>query len=829
MKLDQGWQFRQAGEEKWYPAQVPGEVHTDLLRQGLIADPFYRDNESTLQWIGKTDWEYQTRFTVAAGLRQRENVELVFAGLDTYADVFLNDSLILRADNMFREWRVACKSLLRAGENTLRVHFRSPINEVLPRMAQLSYQLPAVNDHGEKTSPYTRKAPYHFGWDWGPRFVTSGIWQPVLLEAWEEARVVDLQIIQNQLTEKSARLTAAVEIHATRPQQAEIRIASAENAFPPQTVRCELTPGVQTHRLDFTIANPRLWWPNGMGEQPLYTIHAQLQAGGKNVGQASRRVGLRTVELWQQPDAWGRSFEFIVNGVPVFAKGGNWIPADNFLNRIDAARYAHLLHAVQAANMNMLRVWGGGIYENEKFYELCDELGLMVWQDFMFACSMYPAQPADLANLEQEAIHQVKRLRNHPSLVLWCGNNEVEAGWKGWGWQQQCPDSVWQDYLKIFHGVLPKVCATYDPARPYWPSSPTSYNQEDWPGSPNSGDMHYWGVWHGAEPFAAYLQQTPRFMSEYGFQSFPQLKTIKQFALPEDYDLASPVMVTHQKHGRGNELIRTYTLREFLEPKDFASFLYVSQIVQAEGLKLGTEHLRRLRPRCMGALYWQIDDCWPVASWSSIDYYGRWKALHYFARRFFSPILVSPHHDSTKVEVYIVSDERAPEAATLHLSLIEFNGKVLRQEERPVWVRALSSTNYFSFNKNEWLPAGEEQRAFLLAELRAANGEVLSANTLLFKPVKELRLPSSQISKQVTATANGFQITLAADQFASHVFLTADEHEGFFTDNYFHLVPGRPVTVEFQTEGKIALADFERSLQVKSLTDAFAAPLAHLE
>lgn len=388
---------------------------------------------------------------------------------------------------------------------------------------------------------------------------------------------------------------------------------------------------------------------------------------------------------------------------------------------------------------------------------------------------------------------------------------------------------MWQDYLKIFHGVLPKVCAAYDPARPYWPSSPTSYNQEDWPGSPNSGDMHYWGVWHGAEPFAAYLQQTPRFMSEYGFQSFPQLKTIKQFALPEDYDLASPVMVTHQKHGRGNELIRTYTLREFPEPKDFTSFLYVSQIVQAEGLKLGTEHLRRLRPRCMGALYWQIDDCWPVASWSSIDYYGRWKALHYFARRFFSPILVSPHLDSTKVEVYLVSDERAPVAATLHLSLIEFNGKVLRQEEKPVWVRALSSANYFSFNKNEWLPAGEEQRAFLLAELRAANGEVLSANTLLFKPVKELRLPSPQFSTQVAAAANGFQITLAADRFASHVFLAADEYEGFFTDNYFHLVPGRPVTVAFQTKASIALADFERRLQVKSLTDAFAAPLAHRE
>lgn len=405
----------------------PGEAHTDLLRAGLIDDPFYRDNESKLQWIGKTDWEYECRFSVPAEILQRENIDLVFDGLDTYASVFLNDTLIIEADNMFRPWRAACKTLLKQEENSLRIHFRSPINEVLPRMANKEYELPAVNDVGEKTSPYTRKAPYHFGWDWGPRFITCGIWQPVYLDAWDHAQLLDLHIMQNQLSERAAKLTATVEVRASIAGKADIEISYEDRAFEAISKTVDLKPGVNSIQIDFTIENPKLWWPNGMGEQPLYKIDSGLFINKKFSSQTSRRIALRTVELLQHDDAWGKSFEFIVNGEPVFAKGGNWIPADNFLNRVDKNRYAHLLNSVTAANMNMLRVWGGGIYENEEFYNLCDELGIMIWQDFMFACSMYPAEEKDLASIEAEATYQVKRLRNHPSIVLWCGNNEIEV------------------------------------------------------------------------------------------------------------------------------------------------------------------------------------------------------------------------------------------------------------------------------------------------------------------------------------------------------------------------------------------------------------------
>ncbi|MCI0693209.1 hypothetical protein L0337_14540 [candidate division KSB1 bacterium] len=469
-------------------------------------------------------------------------------------------------------WRADCKSLLKNGENTLRVHFRSPINEILPRMQTLDHELPAVNDHGEKTSPYTRKAPYHFGWDWGPRFVTCGIWQPVYLEAWDGAKITDLHVVQNQLDEKAAKITATVEVESTREMEATIEVASQDRSCKTVRQTVKLISGVHTYAVEATIENPKLWWPNGLGEQHLYTIEAKLSADNRSPDRAEKRIGLRTIELWQHPDEFGKSFEFVVNGLPVFAKGGNWIPADNFTTRIDRKKYEHLIGSAKDANMNMLRVWGGGIYENDDFYELCDELGIMVWQDFMFACSMYPATPADSLRVEREAVYQVKRLRDHPSIVMWCGNNEVEAAWMGWGWKERLPASLWDDYLKIFHDILPRVCAAYDPSRTYWPSSPSS-NLEDSPNSPTSGDMHYWGVWHAAAPFEEYLKQTPRFMSEYGFQSFPQLSSVNKFALPEDHALESAVMLTHQKHGRGNQLIHTYALRECDEPKDFASFL----------------------------------------------------------------------------------------------------------------------------------------------------------------------------------------------------------------------------------------------------------------
>ncbi|NOZ56848.1 MAG: glycoside hydrolase family 2 protein [Calditrichaeota bacterium] len=720
MDLNTGWVFSQVGKKEVYPATVPGTVHTDLLANGLIPDPFYRDNEAKLQWIGKTDWEYRLEFTPEPQITSARHVELVFEGLDTYADVSLNGQPILKADNMFRQWRVDVTSLLRPGKNTLVVKFESAINRVLPEMKKRPFLLPAGNDHGEKTSPYTRKAPYHFGWDWGPRFVTCGIWRPVYLQTWDEVVVRDVHVLLRRLTDDVADLIAEVELEAAEPLQVMTAISSPEGAFPAVKRQVDLKTGKNTFRIPFSISQPRRWWPSGYGDQPLYRILASAETDGKTLSQKVTRIGLRTVELRQVPDRWGKSFEFVVNGVPIFAKGGNWIPPDNFLPRVSDAKLRWLLRSVVDANMNMLRVWGGGVYPDDRFFDLCDELGILVWQDFMFACSLYPADSAFLESVRHEAEDNVRRLRNHPSLVLWCGNNEVETGWFDWGWKNQYPESCWEDYKTLFHGLLPEVVSTVDPGRFYWPSSPSS-NLEDVPQSQWMGDVHYWDVWHGEKPFTEYEKQFPRFMSEYGFQSFPLLPTVKTFAEPQDWDIESPVMTVHQKHPRGNQLIRKYMSRDWPVPKRFEDFLVMSQIVQAEGIKIGAEHLRRIKPRCMGSLYWQIDDCWPVASWSSIDYTGRWKALHYYARRFYAPVLVSPHRENGEIVVYGVVDGRSGLQGTLACRLLSFDGQTLWEDERPAEIGADSAVVLARFPEAEVLGEAAPNTVVFVAELRRRN------------------------------------------------------------------------------------------------------------
>jgi beta-mannosidase len=817
--LDTGWQFHEIGKDAWYPATVPGCVHTDLLNNKLIEDPFYRDNEQKLQWIGKTDWEYQTTFEVTPEILRRANVDLFFEGLDTYANVFLDDESLLNTDNMFRTWRADCKRLLRPGANTLRIRFRSPINEVLPRMAKMSYQLPAGNDQGEKTSPHTRKAPYQFGWDWGPRFVTSGIWRPVFLEAWDEARVEDLHILPKQVTAAAAKVTAEVEVVANKNVSAAIIIDNLTDKTIAARREVNLTPGPNRVALDIVIARPALWWPNGLGAHPLYTFRARLLINGKSIDETTTRTGLRSLELRQQPDASGKSFTFVVNGVPVFAKGANWIPADSFPTRISKSKYRQLLESVRDTNMNMLRVWGGGIYERNDFYELCDEMGILVWQDFMFGCSLYPGDQAFLDNVRQEAIDNVKRLRNHPSIVIWVGNNEIESGWFHWGWKDQLPASLWDDYLKVFYGVLPEVCSSLDPSRPYWPSSPSSKLEDD-NESQKMGDLHYWQVWHAALPFSEYEKQFPRFMSEYGFQSFPQLETVNTYTVPADHDIKSPVMMAHQRHPRGNQLISEYMLREYPEPKDFESFLYVSQVLQAEGIKIGAEHLRRIMPHNMGSLFWQLDDCWPVASWSSIDYTGRWKALQYYARRFYSDILVSPQEENGNLKIFVVSDRLKPVAAQLNLSLLDFEGNKLWNRQEDLEVAPLNSKSYLTVPVKTLLAGKDSKGVVLLTEV-LVGGKVVSTNEHFFGAYKDLSLPKPQINADVLPVRGGFKITLSADKFARAVYLSAPNYPGVFADNYFDVIPGRKVEVEFRAAKPIALNDFRKQLKIRSMADAF--------
>lgn len=818
-QIDSGWQFRQVGKAEWHKAEVPGCVHTDLLANKMIEDPFYRDNEKRLQWIGKTDWEYRTTFNVSRETLAKQRIELVFNGLDTYADVSLNGSPLISTDNMFRIWKADAKSGLKEGANELMIRFRSPINEILPLMAKLDYEIPAPNDQGEKTSPYTRKAPYHYGWDWGPRFVTSGIWRPVMLRAWDEARIEDLNIVQNKITPASADLTAEIEVQVQQGGTYRVHISDGSGASDSKLV--DLTPGMNTVRIPLKISNPRLWYPVGLGNQEMYEFTADLGGGETFIDSFTRKTGLRSLELRQVPDQWGKSFEFVVNGIPVFARGGNWIPADSFNTRVTEKKYRHLLESFRDANMNFVRVWGGGIYEEDVFYEIADELGLLVWQDFMFGVSMYPADKHFLENVRGEAVDNMKRLRNHPSIVLWCGNNETETGWKHWGWKEKLPDVLWDNYKKIFLRLLPEVVEQYDPSRAYWSSSPGSDLEED-PESQKSGDLHYWAVWHAEKPFSEYEKQFPRFMSEYGFQAFPGIETVRYYTSEADREsIETPVMLAHQRHPRGNQLIRKYMLREYQEPKDFESFLYVSQVLQAEGIKLGTEHLRRIKPRNMGALYWQLDDCWPVASWSSTDYFGRWKALHFYARRFFEPVLVSFDSDGEDLRAFVVSDVPEDTKATLEVRVLDLSGGEVYRSSEPIVAKGLKSAPQFSAKISDLLKGRQRNEVVVSAALKAG-GKTISRNEYYFVPFKEMKLQEPGIKVEVVDKGEGtLGIRLTAQHLAKSVMLAAEGVDGRFVDNYFTLLPGETYEVGFKPVTAISANDFKKRLKVRSLFDAF--------
>jgi beta-mannosidase len=789
----------------WIPAAVPGCVHTDLLRAGKIPDPFAGTNEKNLQWIEHADWEYRTTFDAAPDLLRRDHVEIVFHGLDTFAEVSVNGARVLSADNMFRTWRADIKSHLKSGANSVLVHFRSPIAAVKPAYDRLGYTLPAVNDQAkEMVSMFARKAPYHYGWDWGPRFVTSGIWRPAAVEAWDAARLDDVQVFQRALDDAQARLEIAAVVTAARPGPAHVTVAVAGGAVLAEADRV-LQRGRNEIRLEGTIAHPERWWPAGLGPQRLYTIETALAVDGTPRGRRQTRIGLRTLEVVSQHDAVGKSFTVVVNGAPVFMKGANWIPSDSFIDRETTERRRGLLGSAVAANMNMVRVWGGGIYETDDFYDLCDELGLLVWQDFMFACSMYPGDAAFLENVRQEAVENVRRLRNHPSLALWAGNNEIEAAWQQWGWplkfhlSKNNQNTIWNDYKRVFHEILPRVVAEQDPGRFYTRSTPSANEDGVAPGKMGWGDAHYWGVWHASSPYEDYADNVSRFMSEYGFQSFPLLESVARYAPPSEWRIDSPVMLSHQRHPRGNALVKTYMDREFRSPKDFASFLYLSQVLQARVIQFGAEAHRRKMPLNMGSLYWQLDDCWPVASWSSIDYYGRWKALQYAAKRFFAPVLISPADENGNLRVYAVSDRRTDVQGHLTLRVVDLDGGGDRWRfAADITVKALASQAQFQAWKRDILKGIDPAHVVLVAELtERATGALLSRNLFTFVKTRDLALPAPELAVSVAPHEGGATVKVTARRFARAVWLSTTGTDGFFSDNFFDLLPGETATVEW--------------------------------
>lgn len=833
------WQFRCMDDEAWYPAQVPGCVHTDLLRHGKIADPFVGTNERDLQWIDKRDWEYAAEFDLPGEWMAESRIELVFEGLDTYAEVTLNGASLLTADNMFRTWRVDAKPALRESGNRLAVRFRSPTRVGLDLLEAHGYGLPASNDDSvmgglgdRKISVFTRKAPYHYGWDWGPRFVTSGIWKEVSLNGWSRGRIVDLHIRQDEITAETARVTAVVEIEAEASGQALLTIGADGMQWESEV---RLKPGVQTVELPAVIRQPRLWWCRGFGEPALYDFRAELLLEGRTVDTRHVRTGLRSLRLIRQPDAQGSAFHFELNGIPVFAKGANHIPGDSFVTDMNEARYRHEIASAAESNFNMLRVWGGGIYEQDAFYALCDEYGIMVWQDFMFACSMYPGDDAFLDSVRGEAEDNVRRLRNHPCIALWCGNNEIDTAWSnydengGWGWKKAySPEqraSIWADYESLFHRLLPDAVAKLAPGVPYWPSSPmqalTGDVHQHATNDSGRGDIHYWAVWHAKEPFERYNDHVGRFMSEYGFQSFPEYRTVRAYAQEDELALESAVMLHHQKNGRGNQLIRAYAEMYQKPPRDFVSFLYMSQVLQGEAMAMALEAHRRRKPYCMGSLYWQMNDCWPVASWSSMDYYGRWKAVQHYARRSCRDVLVSFEEKDGALAVHVVSDALCTIRGRLSLRLFDFDGRLLREREIPAEIGSNEAVRVAELDPSDWLASCDPEQAVLVAELIGDAGESFGETMRYFVPVKRLRLEDPGIEAIEAEGSGGASFVLTAGKLAKQVVLEAED-EGFFSDNFFDLVPGIPKTVTFfkRGDGDIPFAQAAPgSLRVRSMMD----------
>ena len=848
--LVENWSFREtdstATETAWLPATVPGTVHTDLLHLGRIPEPFAGTTEADLQWIGERSWEYRTAFTPSAGIAAQANQELVFKGIDTYADIYLNDSLVLGGtDNMFVEWRIPVNGLLRADTvNTLRIVFHPAYATALPEATAYPVKLPNDNDKGEwKTSVFTRKAPYQFGWDWGPRYLTMGVWRPVYLDAWSEAAIDRIQFVRESWQDSlRGAFTARVTLRGGNTTEKEhrktpVRVIVADSAATHVYGQADVMLGAfgeaeTTVEIPFAIVHPKLWWPNGMGEPNLYTVRTFVtDKEGNLLDRDTQRIGVRKIELVQEPDSVGEgaSFQFYVNGIPCFIKGANYIPQDVFPSRVDTARYRAIVDAAAESHMNMLRVWGGGIYEEDLFFDLCDERGMMVWEDFMFACSFYPWDTAFLDNVRREAVYNVRRLRNHPSLAIWCGNNEIDEAWNHWGYQGVYGwDSTEQAQIKhgidtLFRGVLADVVTTEDEGRPYHPSSPM-YGRGN-PLSRIKGDVHYWGVFHDEEPFSVYKDKPGRFSNEYGFVSLACYDTYREYFTPEEMRLYSPAMIAHQKSPKAYRLLEEYMARDLpLLKDDFRTYVYLSQLLQAEGMKIAMEGHRIKRPFNQGTIYWQLNDCYPAVSWSSMDSRYRWKALQYYARRSFVPTLLAFERvDSTQTAVlWAVTDRLGAQEGTVSLRLMNFTGKTLWDSTLRADVAANSNRELLRAQDTELLRelSTEGKNVCLVAD-GVIGGDTLRS-IYWFVPFKDLALPAADYTVSYKqAGPRRVEATLRANTLLKSVVFDAAARQDNASDAYFDLLPGEERVIELNFTEEIPTSEGIEGLgiTVRTLND----------
>lgn len=852
--IERGWTFHLLPDDPrtaahpearpWRAATVPGTVHTDLLAHGLIDDPYVGAPEAGLQWIGLADWEYRTTFDAPPGALRAARSDLVFEGLDTFAEVWLNGHRILDADNAFRTWRVPVQGRLRDKDNILRIVLRSPIGKLLPRVAAMPHKLAGnyPSPYGDEpqdamTGNFVRKPGYHFGWDWGPRYVTAGIWKPVVLESWDRLRIDDLQLRQDRVDAARAELTAIATLDVVRGGDVDLRLwQSAPDGTRSLAAarRVALRAGANRVALPLRVDHPQRWYPNGLGAQPLYRYELEVAAGKRVLASTRARTGLRSVELRRDRDAGnggGEAFYFVVNGIPVFAKGANTIPFDMFQPRVRREQLRHVLEAARAANMNMLRSWGGGYYESDDYYELADELGLLVWQDFMFGGGMQPAyDDAFRANVVAEARDQVRRLRNHPSVVLWCGNNEQEIAWKYWGHGKALKeadpsfaDAVWKGYVQLFGTDLRRVVAQEGGGIGYWSSSPGN-DLAEVANTPAGGDMHYWEVWgNPAHPVARYLEVTPRFMSEYGLQAWPVRRTIDAFARRAEQEVAGPIIEAHQKFmaGKGNERLMKYVAEQFGQPRDFGDFVYLGQVMQAEGIELAALHHRRSRPTTMGSLYWQLNDVWPGASWSGIDWFGRPKALHFHARRFFAPVALAALRDAAgRTTVSLLNDRAHRVRGTLRTRVMTLDGAVLRDERAPVELAPLSARQVAAYADAELLGGADRASTVAVFELQA-DAEPASRGVVYFAPARDLAWPAAGLHAELRRDGDAHVLEIGAARLARAVWIDFGDADAWLSDNALTLLPGERVAL--RVNSPLDTARLRAALTIRSLADAVPA------
>lgn len=819
--LHSDWTFCQVGDTLWSDAKVPGTIHQDLLNHNRIPNPFYGMNEEAVQWVENEDWMYRTSFVVTEEQLNRDAAVLELDGLDTYADVFLNGALILRSDNMFVGHKVPVKSVLRKGENRLLIRFRSAVKEALPQWETNGFDYPADNDHSSKrVSIYTRKAPYSYGWDWGIRLATCGIWRPVRLVFSDVARIEDYYVRQASVSASKADVDNRLEITnvTSQPVSALLKVAYHYSANDTKEVQkqIELRPGENTVSLPVMIDNPHLWMPNGWGEPSLYKFTASVSVDGVEVASQERQVGLRSIRVVMEDDEHGKSFYFEVNGHPMFAKGANFIPDDALLPNVTTERYKRIFEDVKAANMNMLRVWGGGIYEDDKFYDEADRNGILIWQDFLFACTTYPHDPLFLKRVEAEAEYNIKRLRGHASLAMWCGNNEIYEGVRYWGWKNKYTAEAFAEmnrgYDVLFRQLLPDMVKRFDSDRFYMHGSPYEAN---W-GRPESwkiADSHNWGTWYGRKPFESFDSEIPRFMSEYGFQAFPEMKTIRTFAEEKDFELESPVMNAHQKATIGNALIKQTMGLYYKVPAKFEDLVYVGLVLQGQGMRHGIEAHRRNRPYCMGSLFWQLNDSWPVVSWSSIDYYGNWKAMQYQSQRAFAPVLINAIKEGDDLCVYLISDElQDRDDVRLTVELMDFDGKSHGKWTHSGKLSANTSMLFIKKRVDEFLSKQDAATSFLRFTLKAKNGASLADEVFYFAYPKDQKLPEARIETSVKRRGEAIEMTLKADKLARDIFIEVPVQGVRFSDNFFDLLPGQRKKITITSPEGYSLKDFTFTL-----------------